>query len=122
MASTQKRFQRILDLPPDDRNKELDRTDAQREMMSELASGEGETATKGQTFTRKAKQENGKQAGVVVDGSTSEGARWLGDNTTAEMRATMDAYAEAIQQRMKERGMNVGDVPIMMSVAVEAEK
>jgi hypothetical protein len=34
----------------------------------------------------------------------------------------MDAYAGAIQQRMKERGIKIGDVPMMMSVAVEAEK
>lgn len=53
---------------------------------------------------------------------TSEGTRWISDNTTPEMRATMDAYAEAIQQRMKKRGMKIGDVPIMMSVAFEAEK
>ena len=126
MGSMAKRYQRILDMPPAERNKELDKAiDAQRNSDNELPGFIKEMKDKAgpsdggvQKVTEVT--EDGNRVGMFVDGRSNDGERFMGDNTTPEVRAPLDAYKDAIHRRMKERGIDPGDIPITMSFTMEA--
>jgi hypothetical protein len=122
MAMMKERFQRVLDLPPDEQKKELDRIINQQQSRREriddmLADNQGVTQT---SSVETGGDANNGQIGVAnrvaVDGNTEEGQRWLMDNMSAEQRATMEEYVKLVKARLEERGLNSDQIPITMAI------
>ncbi len=115
------RYQRILDLPRNERNRELDKAiDAQRQMTGQFQEAIAEAEATGASGSMTTSDQDGNEVRMQVANSGPEGERFLGDNTTPQMRATMEAYKQAIHDRIRERGMDPTGVPITMTFEMEA--
>lgn len=106
----QERFQRVIDLPPEQRQAALDRIIDQQ-------------PSQGQRIAQMAEENEGAvRQSVAVDGSTEDGQRWLMDNMTPEQRATMYEYMKLVRARMEERGLDSDRVPIRLAIGVEGSE
>ena len=124
MAMMQERFQRVLDLPPDEQKQELDRIidqqQSRRERIDEMLA-ENQGVAQSSSVETSGDANNGRVGvanRVAVDGNTEQGQRWLMDNMSAEQRATMEEYVKLVKARLEERGLNSDDVPISVAIGV----
>lgn len=95
-------FDRIMDLPPAERNKELDRQiDERQQRLAALASngGGGPQGSAG--------SQNQERRGFrdMSPEQRDEFRKKMLDMTTPETRAKMDAYRDALNDRREERGL-----------------
>ncbi|MEM8679209.1 MAG: hypothetical protein AAGF97_07660 [Planctomycetota bacterium] len=118
------RYQRVLELPPDQQREELDRTIdeslASRDQPTGLPPGTSGTMVQSRVARRGPDGELTEQeSSEVVDGSTPEGQRFMLDHTTPEQRAIMEAYVSLLRDRMIERGIDPTGVPIKVGISIQ---
>lgn len=118
------RLQAVLDLPPNQQTAALDRAIDQQlnasQQMDELSRSTVDEAARTGVAVRTRQAGDGQtEVRRVVDGSSEAGERFMADHTTPEQRAVLDAYADLMRARMKERGINAESVPIRFAVGIE---
>ena len=121
MAAGSDQAKRILDMPPGEQKKALDKMidsqQAAKQSIKDMVTS-GNAGRMGGV----AGNESGSnvRTSITINGDSRDGQKMMMDITSPEQRAVMEEFQELIQQRMEERGLDPDEGGATIMIGVDA--